>query len=213
MLKTLNVMFDLDGTLTDSRFGILRTIRHALGLVGLAPPYDEDLLWCVGPPLEDVFARLLPNGDPAIIERAVSAYVERYDLIGYRENRVYDGVPAMLERLGVNRQLIIMTAKRQQIAEKILEFFDLRSYFKAVFGSERSGRFGDKSELVHHVIETLGIERSESVIVGDRIHDIDAGRNNGLLTVGASWGYGTPQELSGAHHLCHRPLQLVSLLE
>jgi phosphoglycolate phosphatase len=213
MLKTLNVMFDLDGTLTDSRPGILRTIRHALRLVGLEPPYEEDLLWCVGPPLQDVFARLLPNGDPAIIEQAVSAYVERYDLVGHRENRIYDGVPAMLERLGVSRQLSVVTAKRQQIAENILEFLDLRSNFKVVFGSERSGRFGDKSELVHHVIETLGIKRSETVIVGDRIHDIDAGRNNGLLTVGASWGYGTPQELSGAHHLCQTPLQLVSLFE
>jgi phosphoglycolate phosphatase len=160
----------------------------------------------------EVFSRLLPNSDPALIEQAVSAYVDRYDLVGHRENRLYDGVPAMLGRLAVNRQLVLVTAKRQLIAEKILEFFDLRSYFKGVFGSELSGRFGEKSELVHHVIETLEIARSQTVIIGDRIHDIEAGRNNRILTIGASWGYGIPQELSAAHHLSETPFQLVSAI-
>ena len=212
-LKITNVLFDLDGTLTDSRPGIVRTIQHALRSLSLEPPREEDLLWCVGPPLQDVFARLLPNGDAAMIEQAVSAYVEQYDLVGHRENRVYDGVPAMLASLGVNRQLVLVTAKRQRVAESILKLFELSRHFKGVFGIERSGRFADKRELVHHVIETLGIEPSETVIVGDRIHDVDAGLYNGIFTIGASWGYGTSQELSGAHHVCETPLQVVSLFE
>jgi phosphoglycolate phosphatase len=212
-VKAANILFDLDGTLTDSRPGILNTIRHTLRLLDVEPPRDDELLWCVGPPLREVFARLLPSGETATIERAVNAYVDRYDSIGHRENRVYAGVPAMLTILGANRRLVLVTAKRQQIAESILELFQLRPYFEGVFGSELSGRFGDKRELVHYVVETLGLDRSETVIVGDRIHDIEAGRHNCLFTIGAAWGYGTAQELGGAHHICELPLHLVSLLE
>jgi phosphoglycolate phosphatase len=182
-------------------------------MLDVEPPRDDELLWCVGPPLHESFARLLPGGETATIERAVSAYVERYDSIGYRENRVYAGVPAMLTTLGANRRLVLVTAKRQQIAESILELFELRPYFEGVFGIERSGRFADKRQLVHYVVETLGLDRSETVIVGDRIHDIEAGRHNGLFTIGAAWGYGTAQELAGADQICESPLHVVPLLE
>jgi phosphoglycolate phosphatase len=212
-VKAANILFDLDGTLTDSRPGILNTIRHALRLVDVEPPRDDEMLWCVGPPLHEVFARLLPGGETATIERAVSAYVERYDSIGHRENRLYAGVPAMLTTLGANRRLVLVTAKRQQIAERIIELFQLRPYFEGVFGSERSGRFADKRELVQYVIETLGLDRSETVIVGDRIHDIEAGRHNGIFTVAAAWGYGTAQEFARADHICESPRHLVPLLE
>jgi phosphoglycolate phosphatase len=210
--KAANILFDLDGTLTDSRPGILNTIRHALRMIDVEPPRDDELLWCVGPPLREVFARLLPRGEIATIERAVSAYVERYDSIGHRENRVYAGVSAMLTTLGANRRLVLVTAKRQQIAESILELFQLRPYFEGVFG-ERSGRFADKRQLVHYVVETLGLDRSETAIVGDRIHDIEAGRHNGIFTVGAAWGYGTAQELTGADHICESPLHVAQLLK
>jgi phosphoglycolate phosphatase len=212
-LKAANVLFDLDGTLTDSRPGILNTIRHALRLLGVEPPRDDELLWCVGPPLRETFARLLPSAETATIERAVTAYVDRYDSIGHRENRVYAGVPNMLTTVGANRRLVLVTAKRQQIAERILELFRLSPYFEGVFGSERSGRFADKRELVHHVVETLGLDRSETVIVGDRIHDIEAGRHNGLFTIGAAWGYGTAQELTGADQICESPAHLAPLFE
>jgi phosphoglycolate phosphatase len=208
-----NILFDLDGTLTDSRPGILSAIRHALRLLEVEPARDDELLWCVGPPLHEVFARLLPAGETAAIERALSAYVERYDSIGHRENRVYAGVPAMLTTLRANRRLVVVTAKRQQIAERILELFELRPYFEGVFGTEQSGRFADKRRLVNHVVETLGLDRSETAIVGDRIHDIEAGRNNGIFTVGAAWGYGNAQELAGAHHICELPLQVAQLLK
>ena len=209
--KAANILFDLDGTLTDSCPGILNTIRHALRLVDVEPPRDDELLWCVGPPLHEVFAHLLPGGETATIERAVSAYIERYHSIRHRENRVYAGVPAMLTTLGANRRLVLVTAKRQQIAESILELFQLRPYFEGVFGSERSGRFADKRELVYYVVETLGLDRSETVIVGDRIHDIEAGRRNGLFTIGAAWGYGTAQELAGADQICESPLHVAPL--
>jgi phosphoglycolate phosphatase len=211
--RATNILFDLDGTLTDSRPGILSTIQHALRLMNLDAPCENDLLWCVGPPLHEVFARLLPNGDATIVERAISRYVERYDLVGYRENRIYAGVPTMLASLGMNRHLVLVTAKRQTIAETILEMFELHPHFKGVYGSERSGRFGDKQELVRHVIESLRFNRSETVIVGDRIHDIDAGRQNGISTIGAAWGYGTKQELIGADHVCESPPQVAALFD
>jgi phosphoglycolate phosphatase len=165
----------------------------------------DDLLWCVGPSLRDVFQRLLPMGDLDLIERAVTAYVERYDSLGHRENSVYAGVPEMLTSVGLSRALVLVTAKRQSIAESIIELFELRPHFRGVYGSELSGRFADKRELVRHVIESLRLKRSETVIIGDRVHDIEAGRQNGIFAVGAAWGYGTAEEFLAADYICESP--------
>jgi phosphoglycolate phosphatase len=210
-IRARNILFDLDGTLTDSRPGIVRAIQHALESVGIEAPAADYLLWCVGPPLHEVFGRLLANREIDLIERAVAAYVERYDVVGYRENRVYAGVPEMLFSVGPNRRLVIVTAKREAIAENILDLFQLRSHFTRVFGTERSGRLADKRDLVHHVIGTLALERSETVIVGDRVHDIEAGRHNGIFTVGAAWGYGTPEEFAAADYVGESPLHVARL--
>jgi phosphoglycolate phosphatase len=211
VIRARNILFDLDGTLTDSRPGIVRAIQHALQSVGIEAPGADDLLWCVGPPLREVFGRLLANREIDLVERAVAAYVERYDAVGYRENRVYAGVPEMLFSVGPNRRLVIVTAKRQAIAENIINLFQLRSHFIRVFGTERSGLFAEKRDLVHHVIGTLGLERSETVIVGDRVHDIEAGRHNGIFTVGAAWGYGTPGEFAAADCVGKSPLHVAGL--
>ncbi len=211
--RPLNILFDLDGTLTDSRPGILKTIVHALRSQGVEPPLEDELLWCVGPPLRQIFERLLPDGDAAAIETAVTAYVERYRLSGHRENRVYDGVPEMLSVLGAKSRLVLVTAKHQDSAERILELFELRPHFSGVFGSEPSGRLADKRELIGHALETMKLDPAQTVIVGDRIHDIEGGRHNGIVTVGAAWGYGSGAELAGAHHICRSPLEVTSLFD
>ncbi|MGO9452070.1 MAG: HAD hydrolase-like protein [Candidatus Binataceae bacterium] len=211
-LRAANVLFDLDGTLTDSRPGILKTIQHAMRSVGIEPPPENDLLWCVGPPLREIFGRLLPRGEALVIERAVSAYVERYRVAGYHENRVYPDVPEMLAALAARKRLVLVTAKHTDSAERILTLFNLREHFSAVFGSEPSGRLADKKDLVRHVLDELALERSETIIVGDRVHDIEGGIHNGIQAIGASWGYGSGDELAGAGHICRSPSEVLALL-
>ena len=94
-----NLLFDLDGTLTNSRVGIIRSILHAMRALGVEPPPEESLGWCVGPPMPENFTRLLRTDDSTLIDRAFTYYLERYESVGYRENLVYDGVPAMLTAL------------------------------------------------------------------------------------------------------------------
>ena len=213
LMRPDNILFDLDGTLTDSRPGILNTIEHALRALNVEPPPQTDLLWCVGPPLREIFSRLLPGADPPTVQRAVDIYRERYQRMGHHENALYAGVPEMLSTLRVASRLVLVTAKHQDSAERILEHFELRSHFESVFGSEASGRLADKRELVRHVLETLQLNAACTVMVGDRVHDIDGGRHNGIVTIGAAWGYGTREELADADYICATPIDVTALLE
>ena len=212
MRRVSNILLDLDGTLTDSRPGIVGTIQHALRSLGVEPPPESELLWCVGPPLREIFGRLLPDCDLAMVDRAVTAYVDRYRAHGHLENRVYEGIPEMLSALGANSKLLLVTAKHQDSAERIVEVFSLRQHFSAVFGSNPSGHLADKRALVRHALETLGLNPLETAIVGDRIHDIEGGRHNRIVTVGAAWGYGTDDELADADYVCATPQEVAALL-
>lgn len=208
-----NLLFDLDGTLTDSRVGIIKSIRYAMRALGFEPPPEESLGWCVGPPMRQNFARLLRTDDLTLLDRAFAHYLERYESVGYRENLVYDGVPAMLTALASGRRLFVATAKLASSAERILAEFKLRDFFEGVYGSERDGRFADKRELVPHVLGALHLEARVTAMIGDRAHDIDGGRAAGILAIGALWGYGSRGELSGADILCNAPADLPALLE
>ena len=95
----MNLLFDLDGTLTDPYEGITRCISYALDIMGRRIPPDEDLRWCIGPPLRDSLMKLLASDDKALIEKAVELYRQRFGKVGLFENRVYDGIPEMLESL------------------------------------------------------------------------------------------------------------------
>ena len=119
----------------------------------------------------------------------------------------------MLAAIGANSRLVLVTAKHQDIAERILEVFELRSHFRKVFGSDPSDRLADKRVLVRHVMDELDLDPADTVIVGDRIHDVAGGRHNGIITIGAAWGYGSSEEMAEAHHICHSPPEVVSLLK
>ena len=212
-MRITNLLFDLDGTLTDSRVGIIRSIRHAMRALGIEPLSEESLGWCVGPSARQIFARLLATNDERLIDRAYAHYLERYESIGYRENRVYDEVAAMLTAVTPGRRLIVATSKLTAISERILAEFKLRDFFEGVFGSERDGRFADKRELVPHVLSAARLDARDTAIVGDRVHDIEGGRAAGIVAIGALWGYGTRDELSGADIICDAPADLPAMLE
>jgi len=214
-MSPLTVLFDLDGTLTDSSAGITGCIRHALGRLGRACPDDDALAAYIGPPLRGTFSTLLGTTDPALIEVALSHYRARYDETGLYENRVYEGVPEMLEGAGrIADAMFVTTAKLQPAATRIVAHFDLARHFSAVYGAEPGGRFDRKIDLLAHLLESGVIRAETAVMVGDRGLDVTAAKVHGLRSIGALWGFGDRRELAdaGADLLCESPRALVACL-
>jgi phosphoglycolate phosphatase len=212
-LVVRNVVFDLDGTLIDSRPGIVAGLRLALGRLGHELPADHPLDWAIGPPLAEVLTRLLSAFGDGRVEAAVLAYREWYGAVGIFDARVYPGVPAALDRLAASgKALFVATSKRADFARKVLDHFGLARRFRSVHGADPEGRLSGKPALLRHVLEAEGLAPGETVVVGDREHDVSGARANGLRVVGAAWGYGSREELAGADILCDSPEQLARLL-
>jgi len=204
----MNLIFDLDGTLTDPEEGIVACIRYALEGLDRMESGEGDLTWCIGPPLRDSFAKLLDSDDPVLVEEAVTLYRERFAAKGLHENRVYDGIPDLLARLTeAGHGLFLATSKVRLYAVEILRHFRLDSHFRAIYGAEMDGRFGEKPELLAHLLETENLRPAESVMIGDRRHDMAGAKANGIAAVGVLYGFGDERELrsSGADHLCRAP--------
>jgi phosphoglycolate phosphatase len=200
------IFFDLDGTLTDPKIGITRSIQYALGKLDRPVPLEDELTWCIGPPLLPSLKKLL--GDGELARKALSLYRERYSDIGLFENHVYPGVEDALSILSNSgRRLFVATSKPGVFAERIIERFELTAYFERVFGAELDGRRSDKTELLSHALQTTGVDPGHAIMIGDRMHDMIGARNNGMTAIGVLYGYGGRQELTaaGAHHLCATP--------
>ncbi len=195
----MNVLLDLDGTLTDSRPGIVASIRHALRALGHDAPEEAALQKYIGPPLHAAFRELLPVKADSDVARAIAAYRERYVAVGMFENDVYTGVLdslQLLQRRGA--RLYVATSKPQVFAQRILEHFELSHFFENIYGSELDGQRTDKIELIAHVLAQSQLRKEQTVMVGDRHHDIVGAKTNGVRAAGALWGYGSHAELTGA---------------
>jgi len=208
------LIFDLDGTLTDPRVGIVGCLRYALQRLDRPCPDDDLLATFIGPPLRGTFATLLDTHDRALIEAAVGFYRERFDAVGLFENRVYDGVPEMLEQLRVAGPLLVATAKMSEFAERIVQHFGLAPYFAGVYGAQPGGRFDDKADLLAHMLDRERLLPDRTVMIGDRGLDVVAARANELRAIGVLWGYGSERELreAGAERLCPTPAELPEVL-
>jgi phosphoglycolate phosphatase len=207
------VYFDLDGTLTDPKPGITRSIQYALGKLDREVPPEDALTWCIGPPLHASLKKLLGADGP--VDQAVALYRERFADIGLFENRVYPGIEETLSAVaGSGRRLFVATSKAVVYAERIIDHFKLRSYFERVFGSELDGTRSDKTDLLGYALKTTGVDPSQAIMIGDRSHDMIGARNNKMTAVGVLYGYGSKQELldAGAHHICATPQELSGLV-
>lgn len=201
------IFFDLDGTLTDPKPGITRSIQYALQKLGHpAIPTEDELTWCIGPPLRASFVRLL--GAEAHADRAVSLYRERFSEIGLFENAVYDGIAEVLTTLSQSGQrLFVATSKPHVFATRIVEHFGLRHHFEHVFGSELDGTRVDKSDLLAYALKTVAVNPAKTLMIGDRSHDMVGAKNNGMRAIGVLYGYGSKDELlgAGASQICATP--------
>ena len=201
------IFFDLDGTLTDPKPGITRSIRYALQkLDHPAIPSEDELTWCIGPPLRASFVRLL--GAETSADHAVSLYRERFSDVGLYENGVYDGIADVLTSLCASgHRLFVATSKPHVYAERIIDHFGLRDHFERVFGSELDGTRVDKSHLLEYALKQASVDPAKTLMIGDRSHDMVGAKNNGMKGIGVLYGYGSRDELleAGAHHVCATP--------
>jgi phosphoglycolate phosphatase len=210
-----NILFDLDGTLTDPVEGITGCIQYALERMS-APTFTRaELQLHIGPPLRGTFSQILKTTDEATIERAVALYRERFSDVGLFENEVYEGVPEMLEILqSAAKRLFVATSKVEVYTNRILEHFALSPYFVGIYGSAPDGKFDNKAELIEHILAKESLRPGETVMVGDRKYDVAGAKENGCLTVGVTYGYGSVEELraAGADYICHSPREVAHLL-
>ncbi|MEL7046695.1 MAG: HAD-IA family hydrolase [Pseudomonadota bacterium] len=205
------VFFDLDGTLTDPRVGIVRSIHYALETLGLEVPPDDDFTWCIGPPLLESLRRIV--GDE-LAPQALKLYRERFADLGWCENELYTGVVEALQLLTqTDSRIYVATSKPQLFADRIIKHFKLDEYFLRVFGSELDGTRSDKRDLLKFALTEVG-PVDTAVMVGDREHDIIGARANGMASIGVTYGYGSRRELTsaGASRIVDAPAQLVPAL-
>ena len=190
------VLFDLDGTLTDPKEGITKSVQHALRAVGQVADDLEALTPFIGPPLRESFRELA--GLPADqVEAAVAAYRDYYGARGMYENVAYEGIREVLAGLAAaGRRLAVATSKPTVFAEPILDRYELRGWFEVVAGAELDGSRSRKSEVIALAFEQLGVPAGRTgVMVGDRHHDIVGAHEAGVSSIGVLWGYGSIEEL------------------
>ena len=205
------ILFDLDGTLTDSGEGITKSVVYALEKFGIEEK-AENVKHFVGPPLKENFM-ISYNLTEEEATNAVEYYRERYTPIGIFENYPYEGVKELLKELkekGFN--LLIATSKPLVHAERVLEKFELYQYFDVVLGSQLHGK-ECKTDIMKEVLEKAGVKKlSDAVMVGDTIYDIEGARNVGVEVIAVGYGYGKKEELLTADYYAETVFDLKNLL-
>lgn len=206
------ILFDLDGTLSDSAPGIFASIEYAFNEMHL--PFPGRSYHLLGPPLQEIFA-MLHVPDERLAE-AITHYRARYHTVGLFENTMYDGIPELLSDLVENGdRLALATSKPDVYATRILEHFGLAKYFTFIGGASLDGVRGEKAGVVEHTLKHLGdIDLTNTVMVGDRYHDVLGAAVHGVETIGVLWGYGDRAELNdaGARLLVETPTELGYIL-
>jgi len=191
-----NILFDLDGTLTDPKEGIINSILFALDKLGIKEQNIHELDTFIGPPLRESFA-FRYNMTELQADKAVSYYREYYSVKGIFENKLYAGITQLLSFLSSSDyQLYVATSKPTVYAVKILKHFKLNSFFNGVTGSNLDNTRTDKTEVISHVITEYSLDANRTMMIGDRKHDIIGANNNLIKSLGVTYGYGSHEELS-----------------
>ncbi|MCR4638465.1 HAD hydrolase-like protein [Ruminococcus sp.] len=207
------LLFDLDGTLTDSTEGIVKCLEYALERMGCDVPEDTNRF--LGPPLYTSFAEFCGINEEQVNE-AVRIFRERYSTVGLFENRVYNGIPEMLERLKKGgKRLMVATSKPEVYAVRIFDRFGLSQFFEIVGGANINGTRNNKDEVIEYVLERAGIsDRSHVLMIGDRRQDVLGAHKTGLKCMGILWGFGSIDELNeaGADFIAETPEEAADML-
>ncbi len=193
------ILFDLDGTLTDSFEGITKCVQYALNSYGIKDEPLEKLKVFIGPALKDSFMSFYGFSEEDALA-ATAKYRERFKDIGIYENKVYDGIPELLKKLKEKGYVMaIASSKPTVFVERILEYFNIKEYFSCVMGSLMNGIRGKKCDVIQAVFEELKItDKSQVLMVGDRLHDVEGAKQMNVDCLGVSYGFGGREELETA---------------
>lgn len=200
------VLFDLDGTLTESAPGIINSVKYAFSHYGITDYDEKELESFVGPPLTDSFMRYCGFSAEKAAE-AVEVYREYFREKGMFENSVYPGVRECLEKLKANGlRLGVATSKPKPFCDAILKRFGLFDFFEVIEGIPLDGEGMTKTEVISKAISAFGSPASaEIVMVGDRQYDVEGAADNGIACIGVLYGYGSRKELAEAYKVCRTP--------
>ena len=209
VLPTL--IFDLDGTLTDSKPGIVGCLRKVLDArnMGDQGPLDR----FVGPPVEEWTTELLPNATNEARAELAREYRACYDREGWQNNSVFPGVRSMLTELHQEGfPLFVCTSKQQHFAVRILDFFELSSLFVAIYGDKAEYASHSKADLLANLLRDHSLSPAKTWMIGDRIYDIQAAHANSIRCLAAAWGYGPAEECAQADAIAASPPDVPALV-
>lgn len=210
------ILFDLDGTLTNPKLGITKSVQYALAKLGIYEENLDDLVKFIGPPLMNSFMDYY-RFDETKAKMAVDYYREYYSESGIYENEVYDQIPTLLEELKTNKkELIIATSKPTVFVERVLKHFEIFKFFTSVVGSNLDGTRVSKEEIIGWILSNLKHKTKEKVImIGDRKHDIIGAKANEIDSVGVTYGYGSIAEIQneGPTYIIHNIAGLRQLFD
>ena len=207
-----SILFDLDGTLTDSQPGILHCFRYTLEQLNLPIPDTQMLRTCIGPPLRESLPWLgVPRDE---LERAVTIYRSLYLPVGIWENDIFPGIRELLEGLKqAGHTMYIATGKPESMAVAVLERYGLNGYFQAISGATMGGSRDTKAQIIAHLLDTVHPENP--IMAGDTVYDIAGAKANGIPSIGVAWGYGHLEDMikAGASAIAHTTDDLFELLK
>lgn len=198
-----NLLFDLDGTLTDPKIGITKSVQYALNKCNIFEDNLNKLEPFIGPPLIQSFMDMY-SFSQAEAKTAVEYYREYFSNVGIYENELYEGIVDLLKLVRQDRILIVATSKPTVFAEKILNHFKISKYFDFVYGSNLDGTMSDKTEIINYLISERNLVKDKTIMIGDRKHDIIGAHNNKIASIGVGYGYGNEKELKDikpTHHV------------
>lgn len=206
------ILFDLDGTLTDSGEGIIKSAAMVLEKYGLPVPDYDTMRVFVGPPLHETFVKF--GVAPEMADAAVELYRTRYTTVGKFENFPYPGIQEMLESLKAQgHRLFVATSKPETMSIEILEHFDLAQYFDIICGATFDRSRSEKSDVIAHLLRQVDATEN-AIMVGDTVFDVTGAAHHGIPTIGVSWGYGKVEDMqkAGAAAIAYTPEELLQLL-
>jgi len=204
-------LFDLDGTLTDPAEGITNSVAYALNKFGITVESREELYKFIGPPLVNSFMEYY-GFDKEKAFLAVETYREYFRDKGIFENKLYDDIPLVLEKLQQDGKIIVLaTSKPEEFAIKILKHFGLFEYFDLICGATMDEKRSEKSDIIKYALKKLNAPIEKCVMIGDRCYDILGAKENGIASIGVTYGYGSLEELknSGADYIIDKPIELI----
>lgn len=193
------ILFDLDGTLTDSGLGITKAVMYALGQMGYEVPPRESLFKFIGPPLHSSFRRYYGMDEETSVEAVRQFRIYYNEKGGILENEVYDGVREMLADLkAAGKRLVLATSKPEAAAIRVMHHFGLDEFVPEIVGGRDDASRNTKGKVIAYALREFGIDPTTAIMMGDREHDVQGALENGIPCIGITWGYGDRPELEGA---------------